>query len=93
MEELGLEAPTIGSSKGSSREESMRGSSERRGRRTAPPDPLLAALHGETLDAEALAQVLGLEISAVLVRLVELELHGRVVRSPGGLYRLAERGG
>ncbi len=59
--------------------------------RPAPPrpeGPLLEALVGETLSADELAERLGRELSDVLVELVAHELEGRVVRAPGGLYRL-----
>jgi len=52
-------------------------------------EPLLFALRGETLTADELAQRTGEATPAVLVRLVELELAGAVVRAPGGLFRLA----
>lgn len=57
--------------------------------------PLLDALVGETLTADELAARLRLPIDRVLAELVRLELAGRVVRAPGGLYRLAHapRGG
>jgi DNA processing protein len=54
-------------------------------------DPLLVALRGETLTADELAQRTARETPAVLVRLVELELAGAIVRAPGGLFRLAHR--
>ncbi|MCA8980690.1 MAG: DNA-protecting protein DprA [Planctomycetes bacterium] len=62
--------------------------------RHAPPPPegpLLEALVGETLSVDELAQRLGADVSAVLVELVSHELSGRVVRAPGGLYRLPSR--
>lgn len=52
-------------------------------------EPLLAALRGETLTADELAARTRQPTPAVLVRLVELELGGAVVRAPGGLFRLA----
>lgn len=62
---------------------------------TGPTDPLgqrlIAALRGETLGAEELAQRSGDALESVLGRLVELELDGRLLRAPGGLYQL--RGG
>lgn len=48
---------------------------------------LLAALVGETLTADELAARLALPIGRALAQLLELELAGRVVRGPGGLYR------
>lgn len=58
-------------------------------------DPLgariLAALRGETLVCDEIAAVTGVAPSEVLARLVMLELAGRVVRSPGALWRLAAR--
>jgi DNA processing protein len=49
---------------------------------------LLAGLLGETLRAEELAERTGTGLSECLALLSELELDGRVVRAPGGLYRL-----
>lgn len=50
-------------------------------------DPLIAALHrGAPARLEALAARSGLEVSAVLARLTELELSGRVRRLPGPLF-------
>jgi DNA processing protein len=57
----------------------------------APPrgsSALLEGLRGETLTAEELAGRLGLPLPPTLALLSELELEDRVVRSPGGLYRL-----
>ncbi|MAB79912.1 MAG: DNA-protecting protein DprA [Planctomycetes bacterium] len=54
-----------------------------------PDTPLLGALVGETLTAGELAARLEREVSEVLAELVQLELAGGVVRSPGGLYRLS----
>lgn len=59
--------------------------------RTLPAHPVLDALVGETLDAGGLARALGKPPNDVLVQLVELELQGRVVRAPGGLWRLPHR--
>ena len=50
--------------------------------------PLEKALQGETLSPNELAERLKLPVEDVLVKLVGLELEGRVVRAPGGLYRL-----
>lgn len=52
-----------------------------------PARSVLAALEGETLDASDLAARLGIGATEVLTALVELELHGRIARAPGGLYR------
>ena len=49
---------------------------------------LLLALRGETLGAAELADRLGLGVGEVLAELTTLELDGRVVRRPGGLYGL-----
>lgn len=57
----------------------------------SPPDEeraLLVALRGETLGAAELADRLGLGVGEVLAELTTLELDGRVVRRPGGLYGL-----
>jgi DNA processing protein len=56
-----------------------------------PEGPLLSALIGETLSVDELAQRLGRGVSELLVELVTHELNGRVVRAPGGLYRLPTR--
>jgi DNA processing protein len=53
-----------------------------------PQCDLERALVGETLGPDELAERLGRGIEEVLVELVSLELAGRVVRAPGGLYRL-----
>lgn len=55
----------------------------------AVDDPLLRTLTGETLTADELAGRLSVPIDRVLADLVRHELSGRVVRAPGGLYRLA----
>jgi predicted Rossmann fold nucleotide-binding protein DprA/Smf involved in DNA uptake len=54
--------------------------------------PLFATLRGDTLTANDLAVRLGRTLPDVLVELVEHELRGDVVRAPGGLWRLAQRG-
>jgi len=54
-----------------------------------PRTPLENALLGETLNADELSERLDRPIQEVLVELVALEVEGRVVRAPGGLYRLA----
>jgi DNA processing protein len=50
---------------------------------------LLEVLRGETWTADEVAHRTGSELPVVLTALVTLELAGRVVRGPGGLYRLA----
>ncbi|MDF1799727.1 MAG: DNA-processing protein DprA [Planctomycetota bacterium] len=55
-------------------------------------DELELLLVGETLTVDEMAASLGRDPSAVLPRLTELELAGRLVRSPGGLWRLAQGG-
>jgi len=52
-----------------------------------PARSVLAALEGETHDASEIAARLGLGATDVLATLVELEIAGRIVRGPGGLYR------
>lgn len=56
-------------------------------------DAVLDALDGETLTADELATRLELPLPRLLARLTELELGERVVRAPGGLWRLAVSGG
>ncbi len=53
-----------------------------------PQSALEQALQGETLSVDELATTLKRPLTELLVELVELELAGRVVRAPGGLYRL-----
>lgn len=60
---------------------------------TLEADPLLDTLRGETLRAEELAERTKAPLPDTLARLAELELGGRIHRAPGGLYRLAIRGG
>jgi DNA processing protein len=50
---------------------------------------VLELLRGETLSSDEVAERARRPLSDVLVELVELELAGRVLRLPGGLYRLA----
>lgn len=57
-----------------------------------PNDDLLDALRGETLTADELAERLRLPLPQLLARLAELELAEHIVRSPGGLWRLAVAG-
>lgn len=52
-------------------------------------DPVLRALVGETRHADELASVLEAPVDQVLAKLARFELEGRVVRAPGGLFRLA----
>ncbi len=74
LEELaGFAAPKCAEAKRSREEES----------------PLLRALRGETLSASELAKRLKRGIGDTLSDLVREELKGRVVRAPGGLYRLS----
>lgn len=58
---------------------------------TAPEDPLLAALVGETLSPAELARRTGTPLPEVLAALAVHDLDGRVARVPGGLYRLVRR--
>ena len=58
-----------------------------------PHSPILDALVGDTLTAETLALRLDRDVGSILGDLVRLELDGAVVRAPGGLFRLAHRGG
>ena len=60
----------------------------RRGEALPAPSPLLAALEGETLTVDELARATKTAVGDTLAQLLELELAGRVVRAPGGLYRL-----
>jgi DNA processing protein len=53
-----------------------------------PQSELESLLQGETLGPDELAQRLDQKVEQVLVELVRLELDGKVVRAPGGLYRL-----
>jgi len=56
---------------------------------TSEPDRgIVDALRGETLTAEELSRRLSRALTTVLVQVVELEMAGRVARTPGGLYRL-----
>ncbi|MEX1024526.1 MAG: DNA-processing protein DprA [Planctomycetota bacterium] len=56
-------------------------------------DPIENALIGETATVDELAQRTRRPVDEVLARLAQLELDRRVVRAPGGLYRLAIHGG
>ncbi|MFN0009235.1 MAG: DNA-processing protein DprA [Planctomycetota bacterium] len=53
-----------------------------------PHPEITDALRGETLTAEELSRRLRRPLANVLVQVVELEMAGRVARTPGGLYRL-----
>jgi DNA processing protein len=53
-----------------------------------PHREITDALRGETLTAEELSRRLSRSLATVLVQVVELEMAGRVARTPGGLYRL-----
>ena len=55
-------------------------------------DPIELALIGETLTSNELASRLDLEAKELMPRLAELELEERLVRAPGGLWRLAQEG-
>jgi len=59
---------------------------------TALVRALVRALEGETATPDELAHRVSRPASDVLGELVELELGGTVVRAPGGLFRLAQRG-
>ena len=48
---------------------------------------ILETLQGETLTSEEISRRLGRPLTVVLVELVELEMAGRLARTPGGLYR------
>ena len=75
LSELGLRADRV---------DTDRADDERR----APHSPLLALLEGETLSLDDFCARLDRSASLVLSELVQLELAGRIVRAPGGLYRL-----
>ena len=81
--ELGLVAQSTGSSAERSEALALLDEKDR---------ALLLQLRGETLSADQLAERLRLPLTDVLVRLVEAEMRSDVVRTPGGLYRLTQRG-
>jgi len=54
--------------------------------------PVLAELRGETLSADELSRRTRRPLTTVIVELVEAEMAGRVARTPGGLFRLLDRG-
>ncbi len=54
-----------------------------------PASAVERALVGETLSADQIAGALGCPVEEVLSELVQLELCGRAIRGPGGLYRRA----
>jgi DNA processing protein len=56
-------------------------------------DTILEVLVGETLSTDELGERLGELTNALLPRLAELELAERIVRAPGGLWRLEVHGG
>jgi DNA processing protein len=71
------------------------GAAEQQPRQTSSPhipDPLLAALDGETLSTDELCEKLGETTASLLPRLAELELAEAIIRSPGSLWRLPVRG-
>jgi len=53
----------------------------------APADPLLEALGHDPVTLDALSARTGWSAQALNVRLLELELEGRVARLPGGLFQ------
>ena len=53
-----------------------------------PSTPIESALQGETLTADELADRLDMPVQEILSDLVSLEINDRVVRAPGGLFRL-----
>jgi DNA processing protein len=57
---------------------------------SAAAERILVSLRGETYSADELAARLDLQAAEVLVALVELEMEDRVVRAPGGVYRLLQ---
>ncbi len=57
------------------------------GARAPEQRELLAALRGETLNADELSSRTGRELASILAELVVLELEGLVARGPGGLWR------
>ncbi len=59
--------------------------------RPAPSSAVALALLGETLTAAELSRATSTPLGDVLVELIRLELAGRAVRAPGGLYRLVSR--
>ena len=54
-------------------------------------DVVLKELARSERTADELSAATGVEVRALLARLVEAELAGLVTRGPGGLYRLAKR--
>ncbi len=57
---------------------------------SAEAERVLVSLRGETYSADEIAARLDMEARDVLVALVELEMEDRVVRAPGGVYRLVQ---
>ena len=76
--ELGWEAPPVAQETGAGPAGTQ-----------SPTDPVLAALEGETLSADELAERLGHDVGQILVALVQHEIAGTVLRVPGGLYQRA----
>ena len=58
----------------------------------APPDPLLDALGDDPVTLDALIARTGGPAAELTVRLLDLELDGRVARLPGGLYQQRHAG-
>jgi len=50
--------------------------------------PLYRVLEQEEISLDALAEEVGMEPALVQMELLEMELRGRVIQRPGGLYRL-----
>ncbi len=57
---------------------------------SAAAERILVSLEGETYSADELSARLDLDAPQVLVALVELEMEDRIVRAPGGVYRLLQ---
>jgi len=52
---------------------------------------ILVEIGSVARDADSIARATGIDSSAVIARLVELELEGRVIREPGGVFRARKR--
>ncbi|MDQ6627972.1 MAG: DNA-processing protein DprA [Pseudomonadota bacterium] len=59
---------------------------------TAKEEPVLAALGFDPIGLDALVARTGQAPAALLARLLDLELEGRVVRQPGQVFQRVERG-